>query len=281
MVYGGALLKELNLFQDFTLFVVAGVLEEGFEGEADRFIFEKNELRSIPDFIVIGEPSSLSIARGNKGRVELKVTTKGKSAHASSPHLGENAIYKMAPIIKELEELNERLPANSVMGKGVLAVTSIEAKTSSRNAVPAECSIYIDRRLVPEDTCEQVLASIKSLPSMKDGILEVVTDRLTSYTGISYLKKKFFPSWLFEESHSLVQSAFKTYELLFANKPEIITWYFCTNANYTAGEAKVPTIGFGPGDAKLAHTADEYVKVEQVEKAVCFYAAFPKILCGK
>ena len=279
MIYGGAIIKDLGLLDDFTLFVLAGVLEEDFEGEANRYIFENKELGVIPDFAVIGEPSSLRIARGNKGRVEIKITVKGKSAHGSTPHLGENALYKMAPLLMELEKLNERLPVDRVMGNGTLAVTSMEIKSSSRNAIPGECSIFLDRRILPGETCDDILNSIKNLTHINDGKVEVVTEYVKAYTGLEFQKEKFFPSWLFPFDHPLLFSACKTWETLFSVKPEVFTWDFCTNGNYIAGEAKIPSIGFGPGDPSLAHTADEYVSVEEVEKAVCFYAAFPKIMC--
>ena len=279
MIYGGAILKELELYEDFTLFVLAGVLEEDFEGEGDRYIFEKKELGCVPDFIVMGEPSSLKIIRGNKGRAEIKITVKGKSAHGSRPDLGENALYKMAPLLSDIENLNKILPTDSVLGKGTIAATFTEVKTSSRNAIPAECSIYLDRRLIPGETYEAVLNSIKNLPHIKNASVEIFTENLKTYTGLEFPKEKFFPSWLFEKDHPIIKGGAKTWKKLFSEEPIVTTWDFCTNGNYTAGEAKIPTVGFGPGNPLLAHTADEYISVEEVEKAVCFYSAFPQILC--
>ncbi len=275
MVYGGALIKDMSLYGDFTLFVAASVMEEDCEGEADRFIFDHEETGRKPDFVVIGEPSSLRISRGNRGRVEIVITVKGRSAHASSPSLGENAIYKMAPLISELEQLNEILPVHPVMGKSVLAVTEITSKSSSRNAIPTECSVFIDRRLVPGETLEDVLASIKKLPSLKNASAGIEIYRGKSYTGIDIEKEKFFPPWIMEENHPLVTGSSRAYKKILGRNPEIFTWDFCTNGNYTAGIAGIPTIGFGPGEEKYAHTPEEQVPVRHLLDATSFYAAFP------
>ncbi|MEQ8223300.1 MAG: YgeY family selenium metabolism-linked hydrolase [Candidatus Eremiobacterota bacterium] len=281
MVYGGALMKEMSLYGDFTLFVAASVMEEDCEGEADRFIFDHKETGQIPDCVVIGEPSSLRISRGNRGRVEIAITVRGKSAHASSPSLGENAIYKMAPLISELEHLNDILPVHPVMGKSVLAVTEITSKSSSRNAVPAECSVFIDRRLVPGETLEDVLTSIKKLPSFENAFSNIEVYRGQSYTGIEIEKEKFFPPWIMEENHPLVTDASRAYKKILGRTPDIFTWDFCTNGNYTAGIAGIPTIGFGPGEERYAHTTEEQVPVSHLLDATIFYAGFPLYFTGR
>jgi len=275
MVYGGALIKDMAMKGDFTLFVAATVMEEDCEGEADRFIFDNKESGGKPDLVVIGEPSSLRISRGSRGRVEIVITAKGKSAHASSPSLGENAIYKMAPLIVELEKLNDILPVHPVMGKSVLAVTEINSKSSSRNAIPAECSIFIDRRLVPGETIQDVLSSVRKLAGFKNASADIEVYRGKTYTGIEIEKEKCYPPWIMDENHPSVRGAYGAYEKILGRKPEIFTWNFCTNGNYTAGIAGIPTIGFGPGEEKYAHTAEEQVSVRHLLDATSFYAGFP------
>lgn len=181
----------------------------------------------------------------------------------------------MAPLVAELEKLDDILPVHPVMGKGVLAVTEINSRASSRNAIPAECSIFIDRRLVPGETMEQVLSSIKKLPSLKDASVDIEIYRGQSYGGIEIEKEKFFPPWIMEENHPLVKGASKAYETILGRKPEVFTWDFCTNGNYTAGIAGIPTIGFGPGEEKYAHTAEEQVSLTHLLQATSFYTAFP------
>lgn len=275
MIYAGSIIKELNP-GDFTLYVMATVMEEDCEGMATKFIFDNKEI-SLPDIIVIGEPSSMKIARGSKGRAELSIKTKGLSAHGSSPHLGINAIYKMAPIIAELEKLSLNLTKHPVMGKGEMAVTEISSLASSRNAVPSECEIIIDRRLVMGEDIRDVIDSIKSMEPFKDALINIETYNNKSYTGIDVIKEKVFPPWLLNEDDKVLEIARNAFKEALEREPEIFTWNFCTNGNYTAGEANIPTIGFGPGEERFAHTVEEHVKIRDLSDAVSFYSLFPYI----
>jgi putative selenium metabolism hydrolase len=279
MIYAGAIIKELKP-DDFTLYVIATVMEEDCEGMADKFIFDNNEI-GIPDIIVIGEPSSLRIAGGSKGRVELSVKTKGISSHASSPHLGVNAIYKMAGIITELEKSSLNLTKHPVMGKGEMAVTEINSISSSRNAVPSECEIVIDRRLVMGDDIQDIINSIKAMDSFKDASLNIEIYNSKSYTGLDVVKEKLFPPWLLDKDDKILEIACNTFKSVLEREPEIFTWDFCTNANYTAGEANLPTFGFGPGEERFAHTVEEHVKISDLMDAVSFYVGFPYVYTGK
>jgi len=99
-----------------------------------RVLVEEEGLR--PDWVVLAEPTNLRGCRGHRGRMELHVTVRGRSAHASMPQLGENAIYGAARIIFSLELLSEMLAHDPFLGKGTLAVTRIEYTTASKNVIP-------------------------------------------------------------------------------------------------------------------------------------------------
>ena len=73
--------------------------------------------------MVITEPTDEGIYRGQRGRMEIRVEVKGISCHGSAPERGDNAIYKMAEIIGEVRDLNERLKDDDFLGKGTLAVS--------------------------------------------------------------------------------------------------------------------------------------------------------------
>ncbi|MFW5893430.1 MAG: YgeY family selenium metabolism-linked hydrolase, partial [Bacillota bacterium] len=162
MVYAGKIIKDLGLEDDYTLYVTGTVLEEDCDGLCWQYIIEEDKLK--PDFVVITEPTSLNIYRGHRGRMEIKVTTSGVSCHGSAPKRGVNAIYKMAPIITELEALNENLKHDDFLGKGTLAVSEVFSQSPSRCAVADGCSISIDRRLTAGETWEGALEEIRDLP---------------------------------------------------------------------------------------------------------------------
>ncbi|AEX86094.1 M20/DapE family protein YgeY/putative selenium metabolism hydrolase [Marinitoga piezophila KA3] len=281
MVYGMKILKDLNLLDDFTVYVTGTVMEEDCDGLCWRYIVEEDKLK--PDFVVITEPTSLNVYRGHRGRIEFRVKTVGLSAHASAPERGDNAIYKMAKIINEIEKLNENLHYDPFLGKGTIVVSQIFFKSPSHNAVPDECVIHIDRRLTAGETKESAFEEIREI-FKKTGIdAEIVelTYSKPAYTGVEYPVEKYFPTWVVEEDSTVVQAAKETFEKTFNDEPFIDKWTFSTNGIATAGVYGIPTVGFGPGDEKYAHAPNEKVKIEHLVKAAAFYANFPKTLVEK
>ncbi len=259
MVFAGKLIKLLGLESDYSLFVSASVLEEEAEG---RGISEVLKITGRPECVIIGEPSGLRVIRGHKGRIGVKITTRGKSVHASIPEKGINAIYRMNPLVKKVENMNKSFQLNSVLGRSTISVTGIESGGASLNTVPDSCVIYLDRRTTEKETKQKVMREMKALAG-RGGRVEVLN--------------RFFPAWLMDKEHAMLKSAVKTYKCVFENKPEVHLWPFCTNGSYTMGEKKIPTLGFGPGNEKHCHVPNESIKVEEVMKAVMFYALFPKM----
>lgn len=281
MVYGMKILKEMNLLDDFTVYVTGTVMEEDCDGLCWRYIVEEDKIK--PDFVVITEPTSLNVYRGHRGRIEFRIKTVGLSAHASAPERGDNAIYKMAKIINEIEKLNENLHYDPFLGKGTIVVSQIFFKSPSHNAVPDECVIHIDRRLTAGETKESAFEEIREI-FKKTGIdAEIIelTYSKPAYTGIEYPVEKYFPTWVLEENTEVVQAAKETYIKTFGSEPLIDKWTFSTNGIATAGVYGIPTVGFGPGDEKYAHAPNEKVKIEHLVKAAAFYANFPKTLVEK
>jgi len=155
MVYAGKIIKELNLEDDYTLIVTGTVQEEDCDGLCWQYIINEDKIR--PEFVVITEPTACRIYRGQRGRMEIKVTTHGLSCHGSAPERGDNAIFKMAPILLELRALHENLHYDDFLGKGSLTVSEIFFTSPSRCAVADSCTISIDRRLTNGETWEKAL----------------------------------------------------------------------------------------------------------------------------
>src|SRR5207245_915083 len=83
----------------------------------------------------------------HRARMEIIVTVKGRSCHASAPERGDNPISKMADIIKDIDKLNRGgLRYDKLLGVGTVAVTAIECKTASFHAVAGESTSHVDRR---------------------------------------------------------------------------------------------------------------------------------------
>ncbi len=276
MVYAGKIIKELGLEGDYTLYVTGTVMEEDCDGLCWQYIIEQDKI--VPDYVVITEPTNLNIYRGHRGRMEMIVTTKGVSCHGSAPERGENAIYKMNPIIQGIEELNNRLKDDEFLGKGTVTVTQIFFKSPSQCAVPDECTIQLDRRLTRGETLESAVQEIKSIKGAEEAIVEVLTYAQPSYTGLVYPTEKYYPTWVIEEDHPLVQAAVKTYTEVFDSEPKVDKWTFSTNGVATMGRFGIPTIGFGPANEVYAHSPMDQIPVVHLVEACKFYALLPQLL---
>ena len=272
MVYGVKALVDADVELGGDLYVVGVVQEEPCEGLAMRVLVEEEGLR--PDFVVLGEATNLQISRGQRGRIELKVTARGRSCHASAPEHGENAIYAAARLIFGVELLAPRLADDAFLGQGSLSITQIESTAASRNAVPDRCTFYIDRRLTMGETEAKALAEIQSIIA-REGVkaeVEVTEYRATSYTGYQYQGKEYYPAWVMAEDHPLVQAVAKAVKRTLGYKPRVGKWDFSTDGVYTMGVAGIPTVGFGPGEERYLHTVNDQVRLADVVKAAQVYA---------
>ena len=275
MVYAAKIIKELGLEDDYTLVITGTVQEEDCDGLCWQYIIEEDKVR--PEFVLITEPTSCRIYRGHRGRMEIKVATRGISCHGSAPERGENAIYKMADIIKDVEKLNDRLKDDAFLGKGTVTVSQIFHKSPSRCAVADGCWISLDRRLTDGETYQSALKEIEELPSVKAAKAEVTMYdyERASYTGLVYPTKAFFPTWVIPENHILCRSMKEGYEGLFKKAPVIDKWTFSTNGVSIMGRYGVECIGFGPGDEKEAHAPNEKTRKEDLVICAALYAVMP------
>ncbi len=276
MVYAGKIIKDLDLADDYTLLVTGTVQEEDCDGLCWQYIIEESKIR--PEFVVITEPTSLNIYRGQRGRMEIKVETMGVSCHGSAPERGDNAIYKMAPIINELKVLHENLLDNEFLGKGSLTVSEIFFSSPSRCAVADGCAISVDRRLTHGETYESALEEIRNLPSVKVAKAKVsmYTYERPSYTGLVYPTDAYFPTWVLPEEHEATQTLVDAYKGLFDKEPLVDKWTFSTNGVSIMGRYEIPCIGFGPGHEDQAHAPNEKTWKDELVYAAAMYATIPK-----
>ncbi len=277
MVYAAKIIKTLHLEGDYTLLITATVQEEDCDGLCWQYIIEQDKIR--PEFVVITEPTSCRIYRGHRGRMEIKVSVQGLSCHGSAPERGDNAIFKMAPILLELQELNHRLKDDAFLGKGTLTVSEIFFTSPSRCAVADSCAISIDRRLTDGETFESALEEIRALDSVKkaNAVVEMYLYERPSYTGLVYPTESYFPTWVIGEDHVVTQSAAIAYKGLFKTDPVIDKWTFSTNAVSIMGRHGIPAVGFGPGHEDQAHAPNEITFKDELVIACAMYAAMPLV----
>ncbi len=278
-----AMIQAANDFKEDTnknfkgdIYISAPVHEECFEGVAAREISKKTK----PDYVIIGEPSSLNIMRGQRGRAEIVLETKGESAHSASPEVGKNAVYSMVNLIKKIRNIN--LKEHSILGKGILELTDIiSSPYPGSSIVPNHCRATFDRRTLVGESRDSILEQIQEIieeAKKEDNELQAEVYYSEGFedcwTGNKIRAERFFPAWLYEENNEFIQRIYST-----VNNTEITSeishYSFCTNGSHYAGEKDIPTLGFGPSDAHLAHVKDEYIEIEQLKKG---YVGYYKII---
>lgn len=254
------------------LYVAFVVQEEPCEGLAVKALLELAGLQ--PDFVVLGEPTNLDVYTGQRGRVELQVSTYGRSGHAAMPQGGVNAIASAARLIFGIELLAPQLLTDPILGQGTIAVTQIASSASSLNTIPDLCTLVLDRRLTLGETEARAIAELQQIIRREGIRAEIVTPgcEITSYTGYVARTRKYFPSWLLPDETPLARKAVKAIERATGRHPRLGVWPFSTDGAYTMGVAGIPTIGFGPGDERYAHAADERVRLADVATAARGYA---------
>ncbi|MEM7345703.1 MAG: M20/M25/M40 family metallo-hydrolase, partial [Chloroflexota bacterium] len=258
-----------------------GNIEEWCDGVGCAAFLEWENI--VPHFVVIGEPTNMKVYRGHKGRLELEVVCKGKSAHAASNYMGDNAVYKMLPVIQGISEMEKDFIPDDFLGQGRVTVTRVQTVSPSDNAVPDECRIFVDRRVTFGESKEMVIESIKALipEAHKDDfeVFELVYDE-PSHTGEVFEYEKYFPSWALDKDHPFVQASEDLVKLLW-NVEDAAgqgKWDFSTNGNYWRGKKDIPCIGFAPGNEIYAHAVDEHVPLADVVESTKFYALIPEML---
>lgn len=274
MIYGMKIAHDLGLLEGYTAYYF-GSIEEWCEGLSAQVFVEEEKI--TPDFVVVGEPTNNHVCRGQKGRCELRVIAKGTSAHGASHWLGDNALYKMQDVLRQIPELDARLPDDAFLGRGSIVATHIDVRAGSLNAVPDRCSIVLDRRLTIGETAEQAMAEVRALLPSNDFEIEFLRYTEPSYNGYIREHEQIFPVWMFEESHPLIHAGIETSRAL-GMDVTTTKWNFSTNGAYWAGIANIPSIGFGPGEESQAHMIDEHVRVDDVVRAAEWYALLPTMI---
>jgi acetylornithine deacetylase len=215
-----------------------------------------------PDAVIVAEPTGLDVVVAHKGAVRWRCHTLGRAVHSSQPALGENAIYHMAAVVQALERHQARLaasaPEHPLCGRPTLSVGTI-AGGLSVNTVPDRCTIEIDRRLLPGESPEVG----------RQQVLDCLAEELARSRPAVRLEHE--PPFLVghglpdEQNRGLGRRLAAVASDLVSGRRLVGVAFGTDAAVYAAAGA--PTVVFGPGDIAQAHTADEWLAVEQLEQA--------------
>ena len=212
---------------------------------------------------VVSEPTDMKMIVASKGCLRWRTTVHGKAAHSSNPHLGLNAIEHMARLVLLLQDHSAHLDhlKHPLVGSPTLSIGMIQGGTQA-NVVPAACWIEVDRRLVPGEDPDKVLSEYGELfdgyrvshpgvevviepRALRDVPLETPADSPVVSCTVRVLKDMGLDS--------------NPYGVPFGSDASKLS------------AVGIPSIILGPGSIEQAHTADEFVEIEQVERAFVAY----------
>lgn len=221
-------------------------------------------LTTRPDGAIIAEPTELDVVVAHRGATRFRILTGGRACHSSDPTQGINAIYRMAKVLNALEEYADALPGHrephALCGPSTISVGRIYGGASV-NVVPDECAIEIDRRLIPGEDPEEARAGIREfLDSRVDFKLTYEEPWLTSPT-------------LNDDDNEWLSSSLLEVIAEIDGPHQAVGVPYGTHASRTCGGG-VPSVVFGPGSIAQAHTKDEWIEIDQLEKAAEVYFRF-------
>jgi acetylornithine deacetylase/succinyl-diaminopimelate desuccinylase-like protein len=204
------------------------------------------------DFVIAGEPTGLDAVVAHKGALWLTLTTRGRAVHAAAPERGENAIYKMADVLRCVrDELSATLGAAKHPLLGCATVSAGTVNGGSKiNIVPDACTAEVDIRHVPGD----------------DTLLERVSARLRSVCADLEISHTSSKPMLTDVSHPVIQ-------LLEGRGSKCVGAAWFSDAGIFSASG-TPAIALGPGSIAQAHTKDEWIAVRDLDDGVAFFREF-------
>jgi acetylornithine deacetylase len=249
--------------------VIAAVADEEYESLGTRALVEQG-VRA--DACIVTEPTRLAIMPAHRGFVWLEVEIGGRAAHGSRWDIGVDAIRHAGLLLAELDRVDaEELPKREhpLLGRGSLHASLIEGGIGM-STYPDRCILKLERRTIPGERAADALAEVER------ACATVRARRATFQSQLRLLVTQ-GPSDVSVTS-PLVQGLDAA---LRANGEEVrvegmSAWTDAALLN----DAGIPAVCFGPGDISLAHAAEEYIPLDEIDRATGVLRALARSWCG-
>jgi putative selenium metabolism hydrolase len=276
------LLKDKGAFFKGNLIFSAVVHEEAAEMFGMEYLCKQTfpDKKLGCDLVFLCEPTGLNLVLGQRGKVEIVVKTKGKTAHSSIPRAGINALEKMIPVLEHVfKRMGKGMSMHPLLGDSSVTVTNLVCRPGTLSIIPDECEISIDRRYMPGESVEELLEEFELLfeeikkndPQFKATVcVRKLVER--SYTDYEKEVRKYHPPWVTDEEHPFVRKAVLALKKIGQN-PEINYWKFGTDGSMTSALMDIPTIGYSGTEERYAHTPEELVNIEMMMQSLEGYCS--------
>jgi len=257
-------------FDGEIIFMAVGDEETGSQF-GTRYLLENN-FGTNADFAIVAEPTNLAVELGNRGLRWLDISITGKACHAGRPHLGVNAIVYAAKLVEAIGSYSfgrrdDRFEASTPS----ISATMINGGTQV-NVIPNRCRLTVDRRMIPGETTETVMAEVQEMiDSISVGEKEV---------GVEVeMRPAYWDPYLISETEPVVQAVAESIKKATGNNPVIRTKAACTDGSHIFHIGGIPAVLFGPGIPELSHKVDESVPIRNMVAATdVFMATFENLL---
>ncbi len=256
--------------------LLAAVIDEEMESLGAEALVREG-LRA--DGAIVGEPTSNRVALGHKGLEWLEVEFTGRAAHGGTPQAGINAIVAAARFVELVEQrLQPALAARQhpLLGQPTWNVGTVRGGDQP-STVAASCLLSGDRRSVPGETFDGMLAELEALLALVREQMPGLTTALRRVPGgMSTLEH--LPS-LIAADHPLAVATREAAHATGASRGDDIAFPAWTDAALLSNFAHIPCVVLGPGDLAHAHSPREFVPLAEVEQAALIYALTAQRFC--
>ncbi len=235
------------------------------------------------EFGVITEPTGLKLGIGCKGTAPILVHVKGKAAHGCRPWLGENAILAGMDLVKLL--MDEPLPRASLPGIGeVKASLNLGKMDGGRayNIVADTCDIWFDRRLIPGETQNDVLARFREVLEscrFRPGVSAHAEIARPDWNWDPIKRRGLLPA-LTDMGSPVIDKLKAAHKSVIGEDPVLFFTDGYQEMDFLINDLGMNAVQYGPGDSSLCHTDNEHLDVIQLERCALVYGQMIRQLCG-
>lgn len=231
--------------------------------QAGACVFLKEGKMEHVGAVIVGEPTNGDLGPAHKGALYLRLSTYGRTAHGSTPEQGVNAVKHMIALVDHIEKHVALVaPPHALLTPPTLTLTTFSGGVQT-NVIPDRAQATLDIRTVPglehDFVIRQVEQAIAELTQHLPGFraeMEILNDR---------------PSVSTPTEAPLMALAQQVYRDILGRQPIIRAPSFYTDASVLSVSRQIPTIIYGPGDDRLAHQSDEFIRVDAYLTSIHFY----------
>jgi acetylornithine deacetylase len=249
--------------------VVALTADEEYESAGTRVMLERGERA---DAAIVGEPTRLEIMPAHRGFVWIEVEVSGRAAHGSRWDVGVDAIRHAGLLLSEVDRIDaEELPLREhpLLGRASVHASTI-AGGIGMSTYPDRCVVRLERRTLPGERAEAVVAEIERAclsvrarrPSFAAEVRMLMTQGPSDVTLDAPIARELADA------------------LRACDEPVRFAGMSAWTDAALLNEAGIPAICFGPGDISLAHAAEEYIPLDEIDRAVSVLDVLARRWCG-